>query len=331
MAIDDITAKEVRKAIEECDRKGHDAFLAEYGFGEANTYKLLSGGREYASKAVLGVAHRYLPGEAALTPYDFGGGKTDAALRLRKLGFDVTGPGRNPPWVRDELILALDLYFTNPASPPGKASAAVHALSDLLNKMHRLTGAAASETFRNPNGVYLKMMNLRALDPTFTTAGKVGMQSGGALEKVIWSEYVGRRAELAADAKQVRDAISDSDEGVVASLPVVEQYEGEEGGIIVRLHKRYERDPRLIAKKKAAAKAVGSLACEVCDFDFGERYGSHGEGFIEVHHVRPVHAMKPGAKTRLTDLALLCSNCHRMAHRQRTPLTIDEIKALLQA
>ena len=171
--------------------------------------------------------------------------------------------------------------------------------------------------------------DLRALDPTFTTVGKVGMQSGGALEKSIWNEYAGKRAELAANAKQIRDAILTSDEGEVASLPIAEQYEGEEGGIIVRLHKRYERDPRLVAKKKQAARAAGSLACEVCKFDFGERYGSHGDGFIEVHHVRPVHAMKPGAKTRLSDLALLCSNCHRMAHRRRTPLSIADLLALI--
>jgi hypothetical protein len=29
---------------------------------------------------------------------------------------------RNPAWSRDELILALDLYLLNPASPPGKQS-----------------------------------------------------------------------------------------------------------------------------------------------------------------------------------------------------------------
>lgn len=330
MTIDEITASEVRKAINECDEKGHDAFLAEYGFREANMYKLLSEGREYASKAILGVAHRFLPGRVALTAYDFGGGKTDAALRLRKLGFDVTGPGRNPPWVKDELILALELYLTNPASPPSQTSRPVRVLSDLLNKMHQLNGAAKGTTLRNTNGVYLKMMNLRALDPNFTTVGKVGMQAGGALDKVVWAQYAGRPKELAADAKQIREAISNSDAREVATLPLGEQYEGEEGGIIIRLHKRYERDPKLIAKKKKAAKAAGSMACEVCNFDFGSRYGSHGEGFIEVHHVRPLHTMMAGAKTRLEDLALLCSNCHRMAHRQRTPLSIDELRTLIQ-
>jgi hypothetical protein len=44
---------------------------------------------------------------------------------------------RNPAWSRDELILALDLYLLNPASPPGKQSQEVIELSRLLNRMGR--------------------------------------------------------------------------------------------------------------------------------------------------------------------------------------------------
>jgi len=79
--------------------------------------------------------------------------------------------------------------MTNPASPPGKESPAVTELSALLNKLHRLNGVAGSATLRNPNGVYMKMMNLRAIDPTFTSQGKAGMKSGGALEKDVWADY----------------------------------------------------------------------------------------------------------------------------------------------
>ena len=100
--------------------------------------------------------------------------------------------------------------------------------------------------------------------------------------------------------------------------------------MVVRLHRRDERDPKLIAEKKKAAKAAGALACEVCEFDFGKRYGELGLDFIEVHHVKPVHQMKPGSKTKLADLALLCSNCHRMAHRKRMPLSLVELRAALR-
>lgn len=238
----------------------------------------------------------------------------------------VSSATRNPAWNRDELILALELYRRGPAAYASKASPAILELSALLNQMHRLTSVSATDTLRNPNGVYLKLMNLRSLDPTYTAQGKVGMTSGGKLEKLLWNEFEGREAELRREAQLIRETIQTSDSLTTLPASVEEQYEGEEGGIILRLHRRYERDRRLIAEKRKAAANSGSLACEVCGFDFGLVYGELGTGYIEVHHTTPVHLLKPGSKTKLTDLALLCANCHRMAHRKRIPLTLDELR-----
>ena len=236
---------------------------------------------------------------------------------------------RNPTWNRDEIILALELYLSNRASPPSKTSPEVASLSALLNKMHRLSGTSAAPNLRNENGVYLKMMNLRALDPDYTAQGKVGMQGGGALEKVLWTEYAADQKGLALDARQIREAVESAVENDVAKLPAAPPYEGEEGGVFITLHKRYERDPKLIAEKRRAAAQAGPLSCEVCAFNFERTYGELGIGYIEVHHLKPVHTMKAGDKTKLDDLALLCANCHRMAHRSRNPLTLQEIAASL--
>lgn len=77
-----------------------------------------------------------------------------------------------------------------------------------------------------------------------------------------------------------------------------------------------ERKPALARKKKELARIQrGSLACEVCDFDFTVAYGDAGIDFCEVHHREPI-ASKRGARTTSMDhLAILCSNCHRMIHR----------------
>lgn len=48
------------------------------------------------------------------------------------IDFAPDAPVRNPPWTRDELILALALYMTNPVSPPGKTSTAVLELSEVV-------------------------------------------------------------------------------------------------------------------------------------------------------------------------------------------------------
>tara|TARA_B100000949_G_C14090247_1_gene369680 strand:- start:70 stop:297 length:228 start_codon:yes stop_codon:yes gene_type:complete len=53
-------------------------------------------------------------------------------------------------------------------------------------------------------------------------------------------------------------------------------------------------------------------------FSFSEVYGEHGTGFIEVHHKVPVSTL--GDDTRVDpkqDIAVVCSDCHRMIHRKK--------------
>lgn len=75
----------------------------------------------------------------------------------------------------------------------------------------------------------------------------------------------------------------------------------------------------------------GKLVCEACDFDFTEVYGDHGRGFIECHHIVPLSELKSGSITRLADLALVCSNCHRMIHHRSPWLSIAQLRALVSA
>ena len=67
--------------------------------------------------------------------------------------------------------------------------------------------------------------------------------------------------------------------------------------------------------KQCVLNRFGCLACEACGFDLKQHYGSIGEGFIEAHHVVPLSQLRLQQRTRLSDIALVCSNCHRMLHR----------------
>ena len=90
MAISDITHDGVLKSIEEYDRLGAEAFLRKYGFATAKNYFLLHDGREYDSKAILGVAHAYSRrGEGPLKASDFSGGDATVKRSLERLGFTV--------------------------------------------------------------------------------------------------------------------------------------------------------------------------------------------------------------------------------------------------
>lgn len=104
---------------------------------------------------------------------------------------------------------------------------------------------------------------------------------------------------------------------------------GSEGALRLRSHLVRERKrSRVSAKKRKVLDKEGRLRCEVCDFDFEHFYGVIGKGFCEVHHRTPLAEVEGQVTTKLKDLAILCSNCHRMAHRKPMP-TLDELRAMI--
>jgi 5-methylcytosine-specific restriction protein A len=106
---------------------------------------------------------------------------------------------------------------------------------------------------------------------------------------------------------------------------------GTEGRRRLVRHFIRERNRVLAQAKRAIANTKASgLACEVCGFDFGARYGVLGRGFCEVHHRVALGAAKRVRRTSLADLAIVCSNCHRMIHRGGTIRTIAEVRRNLK-
>jgi len=94
------------------------------------------------------------------------------------------------------------------------------------------------------------------------------------------------------------------------------------------LHRNIER--RSSAKK---VKKIHGLKCECCGLNFEDQYGEIGKGFIEVHHLIPLSSLKLGECRKYDldkDFAVLCSNCHRMIHRQSDPSDIDALRKQLK-
>jgi 5-methylcytosine-specific restriction enzyme A len=93
-----------------------------------------------------------------------------------------------------------------------------------------------------------------------------------------------------------------------------------------------ERNRKLVKQRKQQAlKHHGVLACEVCGFQYASRYGALGADFIECHHRQPVSELLPGATTKISDLTLVCASCHRMLHRQRPWLTLEDLRQIIAA
>ncbi len=93
--------------------------------------------------------------------------------------------------------------------------------------------------------------------------------------------------------------------------------------------KIYERSSKL---RKIAIEHFtknGDILCDACKFSYNKFYGEIGKGYIEIHHIKPVFKYEDEELDKTIEIALtnvvpVCSNCHRMIHRNwKEPLKVD--------
>ena len=76
----------------------------------------------------------------------------------------------------------------------------------------------------------------------------------------------------------------------------------------------------------------GHICCYACGFDFEKFYGDIGKGFIEIHHEKPIYQYSDdGFESYISDaiknMKPLCSNCHRIIHRNKTAfMPVESLK-----
>lgn len=108
-------------------------------------------------------------------------------------------------------------------------------------------------------------------------------------------------------------------------LPEAGQFlEGAKKAVTVNV---YERDP----SARAACLRRWGMRCTVCSFDFKATYGDLGDGYIHVHHLRPLSEV--GAAYEIDpvrDLRPVCPNCHAMLHRTVPALDIEALQEILR-
>lgn len=185
--------------------------------------------------------------------------------------------------------------------------------SSPLAKIHKCNGELDAETFLWKYRPAKKLDSIRNKE-----RGKYFEAAYGSMEVLIAVPNDGSELEdffaevfLLAVCRQKADALDPlkppSREGFL------------EGKRKERLHQFRERNPEVIRQaKQRALQQHGYLRCACCNFDFEKTYGSLGEDFIEGHHIIPVSTLhEDGEETRVEDIALVCSNCHRMLHRHR--------------
>ena len=236
----------------------------------------------------------------------------------------VTHGHGNPNWTRDEVILALDLYFDLDGSVPGPSDARIQQLSSLLRAFPHHALAARKASFRNPDGVAFKLQNLRQV-----ATGK-GLGNVSRVDREIWNEFGASPQRTKGVAELIRVGV-DLVQAEMANGETDEEFV--EGRIVTDAHLRRERSPRLRKKLIQHRTRNGRLRCDICDTVATGVPAALKEAMFEGHHVLPLAAGGERV-TRLRDMALLCANCHRLLHRaiiqQRRWLTLGDAREILR-
>ena len=137
-------------------------------------------------------------------------------------------------------------------------------------------------------------------------------------QKVIFSLFVGHFHTYISQGLS-GDDVNGNYDGVI------------EGQRLIRKHIEIERAERnsaiaRLAKYIALQRGNGHIKCECCQFDFREYYGDLGLEYIECHHK---DFLSNGVRvTRVEDLSLVCSNCHRMLHRRDSSGNFNNVQEL---
>ena len=97
-------------------------------------------------------------------------------------------------WTREELILALNLYFKTPF---GRLH---HRNPDVINLSKALV--------RTPGSVAYKLVNFASLDPTLKERGIKGAYNVSKLDKEIWNEFYNNWDEFPFESEKLLAKIS---------------------------------------------------------------------------------------------------------------------------
>lgn len=133
------------------------------------------------------------------------------------------------------------------------------------------------------------------------------------------------------DIKDITNKLNDTSKKIILYEEYINEGTTRSKNVKVR-----ERSGKLRDAAIAFYSQNGKIRCAVCDFCFEEMYGELGQGFIEIHHEKPIFQYdEKGSEQFIADaiknVKPVCPNCHRMLHRNsKEPLSIKDLKKIMK-
>jgi 5-methylcytosine-specific restriction protein A len=211
----------------------------------------------------------------------------------------------NAPWTRDETILALELFLDSGLAALSDSDTRVITLSETLRTLRGNEERAQSKSFRNAAGVSFKLSNLQSI-----ATGR-GFANASATDRAVWEQFGHRRQRVKEIVRLIKIyaleiplSTEDQDDDVEFS----------EGSIFTRMHRHIERNRGLRKALIRDRRRRNLLRCDACFRVNPTADPELDDAIFDAHHLIPLSAQGP-TKTKLSDAALLCANCHRLIHK----------------
>ena len=235
---------------------------------------------------------------------------------------------KNPDWKREELILALDLYFRLDYGQMHGRNIDIIQLSKELRQLDLHTNIPDPKAFRSINSVSLKLANFKKLDQNFS--GK-GMRDGAKQDREIWNEFHCHRDTLNKEAGLIRQLYLKPQSKQEKQNITAETKMGYKSDFLFQFHKNRETDPVIIKVKKEMVLAnAKTLKCEVCRFDATAFYGELGNDLMEIHYNKE-QKTDPGLESsEMDEFITVCSNCHKVLDKHHGLLNADDLKKIIK-
>lgn len=237
----------------------------------------------------------------------------------------VSDKKTNPDWTREELILALDLYFDLDQGQMHKGHPNVIKVSNELRALEIHKDIPDQKKFRNPSGISRRLGNFKTMDSGYEGEG---LPNSGKLAKEVFKEFANRRDKLRKEADLIRQLyLKPKSEKSKASEPKF-NYNSD---FLFQYHKNRETDPLVVkVKKEIVLTESKKLKCEVCGFDSLAFYGEIGNDLMEIHYNKELKT-EPGLESSdMNGFVIVCSNCHKALDKNFGLIDVADLKKLIR-